>query len=129
AASAISGGAEPDRRVAVFAVELRAARGAEKLSLVVPRAASEDAAVTRIGADWIFIELLFVVRLVIPVPAPLPDVAVHVVQAPGVRLSFSHRMGLRVRVAVVVSIPPQLPRIVPEAVSGRAGRANCPTGI
>ena len=40
-----------------------------------------------------------IVVRVVPVPAPLPDVPVHVVQAEGIRPLLAHRMRLAVRVA------------------------------
>src|SRR5207247_1028306 len=69
---------------------------------------------------------LSVVIRIVPIPAPLPDIPVHIVEAPGIRTLLTHWMGLVVRVGGVPGELAQECRIVTEAVSGRAPR---PAGI
>src|SRR5262249_23696155 len=62
----------------------RAARGP-------PRSAAADPLVARFRARWIGFGAGCVVFRVVPVGAPLPAVATHVVKTPGVRLEFPDR--------------------------------------
>src|SRR5262249_35065022 len=51
-----------------------------------------------------------------PVLHPFPDIAMHVIEAPGIRLLLPHRMGLLPGVAVMPGMPPQIAGVVTKAV-------------
>src|SRR5262249_26892565 len=55
----------------------------------------------------------------IPVLHPLPHIAMHIVQAPGIRLQLPYRMGLAIGILAVPGILPQLPGVVSKAIRRR----------
>src|SRR5262249_21697679 len=52
----------------------------------------------------------------VPVLDPFPDIAVHVIQTPGVRLALPHRMRSARGVVAIPGIVPQLARLVTKAI-------------
>src|SRR5262249_27709231 len=79
---------------------LVAVGGAAEPGVEVPRAAAEHTGVA-LSAFRIFFRGVLVVVLVKGVSAPLADVAMHVIKAPGVGLETVHRRGERIAVVPV----------------------------
>ena len=75
---------------------------------VAPRAAAKHARRAGRRPRRVDRGRLLVVVPVVPIGAPLPDVAVHVVQSPGVRLLLAHRMRLAAGVALEPTVLRQL---------------------
>lgn len=82
-----------------------------------PRSPPRDMVFSRFRAARVFFRLA-VMRLGVPVGAPLPDVAVHVVEPPGVGFLLPDRVCGVAAVVRVPSIVAQLPPVVAETVSG-----------
>ena len=64
--------------------------------------------------------------LTLPILHPLPHIAMHVMQAPCIRLSFTDRMGLTTCILTIPGILLQLGRIIAKTI--RRGRPS-PRGI
>ncbi len=61
----------------------------------------------------------------VPVGAPFPDIAVHVVQAPGVRRQFPNRVRL---VLAIAFVPAGIPEAAASLIPGRCTPSSSPLG-
>ena len=112
--------AEQPHAVAVDAEPRREAVAIRRTAVgggIAPRAAAEHARRYRRRPRRIDAGRLLVVIAVVPIAAPLPDVAVHVVQSPGVRFLLADRMRSAARVALEPAVLGKLGLAVAEAVS------------
>src|SRR5262249_5870646 len=101
-------------------------RPAVARDVVDPAAAADHPTGGLRGTGWVGLRRLTVIARVIAVPAPLPHVAVQVMQAEGVRRLPADGMRLAAGVLGVPGVPAQLRRVVAEGV--RPG-APGPAGI
>jgi len=69
--------------------------------VVVPIAATKDAVRAWGRRTCRVSRHIILVRLLIPVPGPFPNIATHVVQAPAVRLFLTDRMSCAIRISTV----------------------------
>src|SRR5262249_37496515 len=99
---------------------------AQRRVVVRPGATTEDASVALLRAKGVDARKIALgVVFSIPVLAPLPDVAVHVVQAPGVGPLQADRVGPAPGIGLGPGAGVQFGRVVAEAVSGPgAGTAS-----
>src|SRR5437773_1005842 len=74
------------------------ARRPDVAGAAVPAPAAEHPGRGLEGTSWVVDGRLTIISAVEPVPAPIANVAVHIVQAPGVRCLLTHRMSPPFRV-------------------------------
>src|SRR5262249_37853394 len=115
-----------DGQNAVSSAEGLPRRAARLRLKTVPAAAAVDARRPLAGAARVAGRRLLIVPRVVAVPAPLGDVAVHVVKAPGVGLATADRVGVVARVAGVPGVGVQLLDVVD---AGPARRGAGPAGV
>src|SRR5207253_684524 len=82
----------------------------------VPGAAAQDAHRAGGRTARVLRRTVLVVGCAVPVVAPLPDVAVHLVEAPAVGLLLAHRPGLALRMRLEPGVFRQLGLVVTEAI-------------
>src|SRR5512132_2359223 len=98
-----------------------AVSGTEVRRIVVPPITTPfDPEVTGTRSFRIIARTVLVVVFLVPVPAPFPHVAVHVVKAEGIRSFLPDRVGVVARVPFAPGILAQLLEIVAERLLGRA---------
>src|SRR5262245_11473102 len=90
------------------------------------RATAQDAICSSVRACWIVVRRLFVIVFAVPVPAPFPHVAVHVIKAPGIGFLLASGMSLALKSLSEPGIFRQVYLVVPEAVPSRTAS---PTGV
>jgi hypothetical protein len=110
--------AKPQGAVAVASLDDATIRRAALMCITVPAAAAPHSVRARRGTlrvsrwcGWI--------RL-IPVLHPLPHVAVHIVQAPGIGLALSYGMGRATCIGRIPGVGVQAPGVTPKTI-GRGG--------
>src|SRR5438067_13314985 len=108
--------AEADGVAALAGPLATAVRRAAGVGPVGPRAAAQHALLRPLLVPRAAVGRGALVVVVPGVRRPLPDVAVHVVQAPGVRLLLAHRRVLALGVAVEPGVLLQAISLVPEGV-------------
>src|SRR5438477_397974 len=93
---------EPDHRR-----EAEPARGPDVAGHIVPAPAPDHPAGSPVRAQGINIRRPVIITLVVPIPAPLPDVPVHVVQPEGIGTPASHSARPPFRIGRVARMIPQ----------------------
>jgi hypothetical protein len=126
AAEAVDVVAEADVHVAGVLVVAVAA--AAVLVAELPGAAANDFRVAFFGPARILLGGLRVVIDLVEVVAPLPDIAADVVQAEGIELLLTHRLGMPAGVLVEPGVVAQL-RGVAEEIGPGPGPASTPTRL
>src|SRR5215472_11577914 len=72
---------------------------------------------------WIVQGTVRVILFMVPILCPLPDVAEHIIQSPGIRLELSYWVGLATCIGLIPGIVAQLAASVPKAIGGERSSA------
>ena len=108
---------EAKAAAAVAGRQVVAIRRPAVAGVVVPAPASDHPGRARRGACRIDCSVCSIRP--IPVLHPLPDIAMHVIEPPGVGLQLPHRVCLPSRIPVMPRIASELARLIPKAPAGR----------
>ena len=107
---------EPYDVVGIARIDPVAERAAGVALVAAPRAATQHTKSAASCALGVLRRAILVVPCIIPVRAPLADVAEHIIESPRVWLLFPDGVSLLARVVPVPRVVPELRHVVPEAV-------------